>query len=205
MMNSLQSVVIALSTSYALIGALLLIVLAYARLPWTVKALAVVVISAFYIVSFNATRGLLGWASVDSLPPAFKLLQARIVDPHSLEGNPGSIYLWVEALDGDNRPSGIPRAYRLPYSEKLAESIDHAADQIAAGHPQQGGRAADFGTGEGGVIDAAREYILPKAVIETAGGDPSSGIFNAGPQAGDGLSFTPLLPPRMPPKDQQEQ
>ncbi len=204
MMNSLQSVVTALSISYALIGALLLVVLAYARLPWTVKALAVVVLSAFYIVSFNATRGLLGWASADSLPPTFKLLQARIVDPHSLEGDPGSIYLWVEALDGDNRPSGIPRAYRLPYSEKLAERIDHAADQIAAGHPQQGGRAADIGTGEGGLIDAAREYILPKAVIETAGGDPSSGSFNAGPQAGDGLSFTTLQPPRMPPKDDQE-
>ena len=204
MMNGLQSVVIALSISYALIGALLLVVLAYARLNWSVKALAVVVISAFYIVSFNAARGLLGWASVDGLPPAFKLLQARIVDPHSLEGDPGSIYLWVEALDGDNRPSGIPRAYRLPYSEKLAERIDHAADQIAAGHPQQGGRAADLGTGEGGLIDAAREFILPKAVIETAGGEPSAGIFNTGPQAGDGISFTPLLPPRMPPKDQQE-
>jgi hypothetical protein len=205
MMNGLQSVVIALSISYALIGALLLVVLAYARLPWTVKALAVVVISAFYIVSFNATRGLLGWASADSLPPAFKLLQARIVDPHSLEGDPGSIYLWVEALDGDNRPSGVPRAYRLPYSEKLAQRIDHAADQIAAGNPQQGGRAADIGTGEGGLIDGVREYILPKAVIETAGGDSSAGIFNAGPQAGDGISFTPLPPPRMPPKDQQEQ
>ncbi len=204
MMNGLQSVVIALSISYALIGALLLVVLAYARLNWSVKALAVVVISAFYIVSFNAARGLLGWASVDGLPPAFKLLQARIVDPHSLEGDPGSIYLWVEALDGDNRPSGVPRAYRLPYSEKLAERIDHAADQIAAGHPQQGGRAADLGTGEGGLIDAAREYILPKAVIETAGGDSSAGIFTAGPEAGDGISFTPLLPPRMPPKDQQE-
>jgi hypothetical protein len=205
MMNGLQAVVIALSISYALIGALLLVVLAYARLPWTVKALAVGVISAFYIVSFNATRGLLGWASIDGLPPAFKLLQARIVDPHSLEGDPGSIYLWVEALDGDNRPSGIPRAYRLPYSEKLAERIDHAAVQVAAGHAQQGGLAADLGTGEGGFIDTAREFILPKAVIETAGGDPSAGSFEAGAQAGDGLSFTPLLPPRMPPKDQQEQ
>jgi hypothetical protein len=203
MTNNVQSVVVALSISYALIGALLLVVLAYARLPWTVKALAVVVMSGFYIVSFNATRGLLGWASTDGLPPTFKLLQARIVDPHSLQGDPGSIYLWVEALDEDNQPSGVPRAYRLPYSEKLAERIDHAADQIRAGHPQQGGRAADFGTGEGGAIDAAREYILPKAVIETAGGDSSTGLFNAGPQAGDGISFTPLLPPRMPPKDEQ--
>jgi hypothetical protein len=203
MMDTLQSVVVALSVSYALIGALLLVALAYGRLPWKAKALAVVVVSGFYVVSFNATRGMLGWASAESLPRAFKLVYARVVDPHSLEGDAGSIYLWVEALDEDHRPSGVPRAYRLPYSEKLAERIDHAVDQIRRGNPQQGGRAADFGTGTGGLIDAAREYILPKSIIETAGGDPSTGFFNAGPQAGDGISFTPLLPPRMPPKDAQ--
>ena len=203
-MSSLQSVIIALSVAYALIGALLLVVLAYARLPWPAKALAVVVTSAFYIVSFNATRGLLGWASVDRLPASFKLLQARIVEPHSLEGEPGAIYLWVEALGEDNRPSGVPRAFRVPYSDRLAGITQHASDQIAAGHPQQGGRAADFGTGEGGLIDAAREYILPKTILETSGGDPSTGTFQAGPEAGYGLSFTPLLPPRMPPKDAEE-
>ena len=50
-MSSLQSVVLTLSLSYALIGALLLIVLAYARLPWSAKAVAVVVTSAFYIAT----------------------------------------------------------------------------------------------------------------------------------------------------------
>jgi hypothetical protein len=203
MTASLQTVVVTLSVSYALIGALLLLVLVYARLPWPAKAAAVIVTSAFYVVSFVGTRGLLGWASVDRLPPQFKLLQARIVDPHTVEGDPGSVYLWVEALDDDNRPSGAPRAYRLAYSDALAEKTQHASDQIAAGHPQ-GGRAADFGTGEGGIIDAAREYILPKTIIETAGGDPSSGEFKAAQHAGDGVSFTPLLPPRMPPKDEQQ-
>jgi hypothetical protein len=198
----LQSVIVTLSVSYALIGALLLVVLVYARLPWPAKALAVVVTSAFYLVSFVATRSLLGWASVDKLPASFKLLQARIVDPHTVEGDPGSVYLWVEALDEDNRPSGVPRAYRLPYSDALAEKTHTAENQIAAGHPQ-GGRAADFGTGEGGLIDAAREYILPRTVIETSGGDPSTGEFKAAAQGGDGVSFTPLLPPRMPPKDEQ--
>jgi len=200
--NSLQSVIVTLSVSYALIGALLLVVLVYARLPWPAKAVAVVVTSAFYLVSFVATRSLLGWASVDKLPASFKLLQARIVDPHTVEGDPGSVYLWVEALDEDNRPSGVPRAYRLPYSDALAEKTHTAENQIAAGHPQ-GGRAADFGTGEGGLIDAAREYILPRTVIETSGGDPSTGEFKAAAQGGDGVSFTPLLPPRMPPKDEQ--
>jgi hypothetical protein len=200
--SSLQSVIVTLSVGYALIGALLLLVLVYARLPWQAKAMAVVVTSVFYVVCFVGMRGLLGWASVDRLPPSFKLLQARIVDPHTVDGDPGSVYLWVEALDEDNRPSGVPRAYRLPYSDALAEKTQHASDQIAAGHPQ-GGRAADFGTGDGGVIDAAREYILPRTILETSGGDPSTGEFKAAREAGYGVSFTPLLPPRMPPKDEQ--
>ncbi len=201
-MNSLQSIIVTLSVSYALIGALLLVVIVYARLPWPAKAIAVVVTSAFYVVSFVGARSLLGWASVDKLPASFKLLQARIVDPHTVESDPGSVYLWVEALDEDNRPSGVPRAYRLPYSDALAEKTHAAENEIAAGRAQ-GGRAADFGTGEGGLIDAAREYILPKTILQTSGGDPSTGEFKAASQAGDGVSFSPLLPPRMPPKDEQ--
>ena len=203
-MNSLQSVIVTLSIGYALLGALLLLVLVYARLPWPAKAFAVVVTSAFYIVSFSAAQGLLGWATEARLPPRFKLLQARIVDPHTVEGDPGSVYLWVEALDDDNRPSGVPRAFRLPYNDTLAEKTHAAENQIAAGHPQ-GGRAADLGTGEGGLIGAAREYITPNIVLETTGGDPSIGGGLATPQGGEGVSFTPLLPPRMPPKDVQVQ
>jgi hypothetical protein len=131
------------------------------------------------------------------------LLQTRIVEPHSLEGDPGSIYLWVEALDDGNRPSGVPRAYRIPYSDQLADKTDKAQSEIAAGHPQ-GGRAADFGNGEGGLLDQARAYITPNAIIDTSGGDPSTGGASAVPQGGEGISFTPLLPPRMPPKDEQQ-
>src|SRR5665213_2976105 len=167
-MNSLQSVIFALSLSYAMVGALLLSVLVYARLPWPVKALAVVVTSAFYVVSFDGARGLLGWASADRLPASFKLLQTRIVEPHSFEVDPGSIYLWVEALDDTNRPSGVPRAYRIPYSDQLADKTDKAASQIAAGHPM-GGRAADFGNGEGGLIQAVRQYITPSVIMEMSG------------------------------------
>jgi hypothetical protein len=202
-MNGLQSVVLTLSISYALVGALLLVVLVYARLPWPAKALFVVVTSAFYTASFFGTRGLLGWASVDRLPATFKLLQVRIVDPHSVEGDPGSIYLWIEALDEGNRPSGIPRAYRLPYTDSLAEKADKAASEVAAGRPQ-GGRAADFGTGEDSLLEAARQLITPEVILETSGGDPSTGGgLVAAPRAGDAVSFTPLLPPRMPPKDMQ--
>ena len=160
-------------------------------------------LTIFYIASFVAVRGLLGWATVDRLPVAFKLLQARIVEPHSLEGDPGSIYLWVETLDEGNRPSGVPRAYRLPYRDALAEKTDKAISEIAAGRAQ-GGRAADLGSGQGGLMEAVREYITPNTIMETSGGDPSpGGGVMAAPRAGDEVSFTPLLPPRMPPKDVQ--
>jgi hypothetical protein len=203
--NNLQSAVLTLSVAYALIGALLLVILVYARLPWPAKALFVGVTTAFYITGFFGTRGLLGWASADRLPAAFKLLQVRIVEPHSLAGDPGSIYLWVEALDDGNRPSGVPRAYRLPFSGSLAEKTDKAASEIAAGRPQ-GGRAADYGNANGGFFAAARAFITSDEVPEmTAGGEASAG---AGPAArrdgGDGVTFTPLPSPRLPPKGPQE-
>jgi len=46
MMSHLQTVIVTLSVCYALIGALLLLVLVYARLPWQAKAAAVIVTSA---------------------------------------------------------------------------------------------------------------------------------------------------------------
>src|SRR5437764_12539337 len=162
-MTNFDSVVLALTVAYALIGALLLTVLVCARLPWPAKALAIVVTSCFYLVSFVGARGLLGWSSADALPPRFKLLQARIVEPHSLEGEPGAIHLWVEALGDDNRPSGIPRAYRLPYDAKLAEKTEKAIAASAEGRPQ-GGRSADHGTGEGGVAEEEIRLVTPSPI-----------------------------------------
>ncbi|MBV8917574.1 MAG: hypothetical protein JOZ76_05665, partial [Bradyrhizobium sp.] len=125
-MTSLQSVILTLAVSYAVLGALLLLVLVRARLPWPAKAVAVIVTSAFYIASFAGARGLLGWASTEALPKSFKLLQARIVEPHSVEGDSGSVYLWIEALDEDNHPSGVPRAFRLPFTDQLADKTHTA-------------------------------------------------------------------------------
>jgi hypothetical protein len=202
-MTHLESVVLALTMAYALIGALLLTLLIYARLPWPAKAAAILVTSCFYLVSFFGARGLLGWSSRDPLPPRFKLLQARIVEPHSLEGEPGAIHLWVEALGDDNRPSGVPRAYRLPYDARLAEKTEQAIAASAEGKPQ-GGRTADYGTGEGGVAEEATRLVTPSTITTTGGGDPSTGnpldpSFAHGEN--QSISFAPLPPPTMPKKD----
>ncbi len=204
-MTNLASIIIWLSIAYALLGVLLLLICVFARIPWPVKAGAIVLTSAFYVVSFFATRWLLGWSSIDPLPPKFKLLGARIVEPHSLEGDSGAIHLWVEALDDDNFPSGVPRAYRLPYNPRLAEKTEAAIKASAEGKPQ-GGRTADFGSGEGGVSEATAREITPSTITTTGGGDPSSGgpldpAFAHGEN--QTINFSPLAPPRMPAKNAQ--
>jgi hypothetical protein len=202
-MTSLTTEIVALSVAYALLGVLLLTACLFTRLPWPLKAAGIFLTSVFYVVSFYAARGLLGWSSADPLPPRFKLLHARIVDPHSVAGDPGTIHLWIEAIDDDNRPSGVPRAYRLPYNAKLAEKAEAAIKASANGSPQ-GGRTADLGSGEGGEGQITAREVTPSSITTTGGGDPSTG----GPldsgiarEESHSIVFSPLPPPRMPPKD----
>ncbi|MGC2812662.1 MAG: hypothetical protein WA303_20125 [Bradyrhizobium sp.] len=200
-MSSLQSTVLCLSIAYAALGVLLLAACLFTRLPWPVKAGTIVVTSAFYVLSFFATRSLLGWSSDDPLPPKFKLLSARIVEPHTRADDPGSIYLWVEAIDENNFPSNVPRAHRLPYSARLAEKTEAAVRASADGHPQ-GGRTADIGAGDGGAGQATATETTPTSILTLDGGDPATGgALNPGFAHGEGLVFTPLLAPRMPAKE----
>jgi hypothetical protein len=204
-MMNYNEVVLGLAVGYALLGVVLLSILVFARLAWPIKAILIGLTSAFYVVNFFETRALLGWSSIDPLPPRFKLLSARIVEPHSLEGDAGAIHLWVEELDEDNFPSGAPRAYRLPYDAKLAERTEAAIKASADGKPQ-GGRTADFGTGQGGAGQATAREVTPSSITTTGGGDPSAGgpldpILGRDENAS--ILFAPLAPPRMPAKDPQ--
>ncbi len=198
---SLQASIIGLSFGYALLGLLLLLAMVRARLPWPVKAVVVALTSAFYVVVFFRAQGLLGWSAADPLPERFQLLWARSVEPNIALGERGAIHLWVEALDEDNLPSGVPRAYRRPYSTALARKAEQARTEIAGGHPQ-GGRAAQFGTGDG----EAPAGGPPGALIVSgeAGGDPSGGgLLDSAFMRGESqaIEFAPLPVPTLPAKE----
>jgi hypothetical protein len=202
-MTSHDQIVLWLGLGYALLGVVLLAILMFARLDWRLKAGLILLVSAFYIVDFRSARALLGWASPDSLPPHFKLLGARIIEPHSLAGDKGAIFLWVEEVDEDNFPSGDPRLFRLPYNVKLAERAEAAARASAEGAPQ-GGRTADFGAGAGGAAEPTNREVTPSSVTVTSGGDPMSGGPTDPQMSKDqahGVVFSPLPPPRLPPKE----
>src|SRR5581483_10561974 len=119
------------------------------------------------------------------------------VEPDAKIGDAGSIYLWVEALDENNVPSGLPRAYRLPYTRPLSERASHAREQIMQGNPQQG-------SAEDVADNAARTETRVQMKL---GGDPTSGNELIDPDQAKLLKdaqvvqFAPMPLTLLPPKE----
>src|SRR5947209_8097303 len=129
---------LAIAAAYVAMGVLLLLVVLRARLRWRLKAVVIIVTSLFFIEIFFATRGLLGWPAMGQLPARFQLLWVRVVEPDMKISGKGAVYLWVEEIDSNNVPLGLPRSYALPYSRPLADRSTAARDQIMEGNAQLG-------------------------------------------------------------------
>jgi len=187
--------ILTLAIAYVGLGALVLWSLLSARAPALFKGLVVVALSAFYIAAFYGLRALPGYASEQRLPPRFQLLGARVVEPKTIPGDPGSIYMWVEPMDENDVLSGAPRAYRLPYSEKRADNIVNAIKRSNEGHPQEGRTGA-------GKEDA--DWLGPNAGLTVQDGMSLNGKQPTNDALhDDGVEFTPMLAPRLPAKDDQ--
>src|SRR5262249_3916929 len=169
----MTATVLAISAAYVVIAVLLLSLGLAARFAWWVKAAAIVVTSAFFVEAFFASKDLRGWPRSGQLPNRFQLLWVRVVEPDRLSANPGAIYLWIEEVDDNNVPDGVPRSYRLPYSRPLADRSSKARDEIMAGKPQQG-LAEDLAGS-----DKDKEA---KADLEHAGSRPESGLTPIAPE-----------------------
>jgi hypothetical protein len=126
--------------AYVILAVLLLSLNIAPRWAWWVKGTAIIVTSAFFVISYYSMIDLMGWPVKARMPEKFQLLWAKVNEPDKLLNTPGAIYMWVEALDKDNIPTGLPRAYRLPYTQPLETGIENALDMIAAGQ-EVGGTA----------------------------------------------------------------
>jgi hypothetical protein len=126
--------------AYVILAVLLLSLNITPRWAWWVKATAIIITSAFFVISYYSMIDLMGWPVKDRLPAKFQLLWAKVNEPDKLLNQPGAIFMWVEALDKNNVPNGIPRAYRLPYTQPLETGIQNALDMITNGQ-EVGGTA----------------------------------------------------------------
>jgi hypothetical protein len=192
----MTTTLLAVSAAYVLIAVLLLSAGLTARYAWWVKASAIVVTSLFFVEAFFASKGLLGWPGGGPLPARFQLLWTRVVEPDQKLGERGAIYLWLEEMDANNVPTGLPRAYRLPYSVKLADRTLKARDEIMAGHPQEG-LADELSDNESGSSQAQRSNLEPDGGASSSGGKVElQEALEQIPRVDFRAMPMPLLPPK---------
>jgi hypothetical protein len=107
------------------------------RWSWMVKASAIVIVSALYLVTYYSIPPLLGWPTEQRLPKRFHLLAVDVQEPDKASGRSGHIFLWARDLiqDGD---STEPRAYRLAYAAALGKTVQDAGEKVRKGMSQIG-------------------------------------------------------------------
>lgn len=192
----MTSTLLAISAAYVVVCLLLTLGLS-SRFAWWVKATVIVVTSLFFVEVFFATKGLLGWPRAGQLPARFQLLWVRVVEPDLKNANPGAIYLWIEEVDENNVPDGVPRSYRLPYSRPLADRTAKARDEIMNGKPQQG-LADDLG-GTEKQQEAKSDDERPGSRVDPGLTTVDQDQFRLLQQA-QRLEFSPMPVPTLPPK-----
>ena len=118
--------------SNVLLLALLLLILLFSRLHWILRLFLVLIVSGSYWLTYQGWDRARGWPSSNPLPEKFLLHGAVIEEPNQAQGLDGTIFVWATDLDS-HQPAEQPRAYILPYSEKL-----HGAAQEALRHMRNG-------------------------------------------------------------------
>lgn len=126
-----------LVAAYVLIALLLIGVNLYSSFSWRAKVLLVVLVSAFYVVTYYSFPPLMGWPTSAELPKRFNLVAIYVEEPDKTTGDPGEIYLWLTDLEkGPARNE--PRAYRVPFDGELHAKVVEAGTKMRKGLPQLG-------------------------------------------------------------------
>ena len=107
----MNETVIGLIIGYAVLGALLLVLCLQTRYSIWLKTLAIIAVSAFNYVTYDAMRTALGWPTEAAVPERFMLLASWVTEPDKKSGDKGSIDLWAVELTEEG-PSASPRWWR---------------------------------------------------------------------------------------------
>ena len=152
-----------LSGAYALVAALLVLLLLATRLPFFLKGLATVATCGMILWTYQAIGELRGLPT-DSEPPAhFKLHWARVVEPNPLMKEKGHVFMCR---------AGMPRAYALAYDPDLVKKVGVAMGKIKEGEEVSGT-----------ITDEPAEEISETA--EALAQEVKEGTRRAGPNSGE--------------------
>jgi hypothetical protein len=133
----MNEVLIMLGLAYAFLAALLLLVLVYGRLQWTLKLGLIVISGVFYWFSYQGWQDSQGWPTQADLPKRFLFHAVVVEEPNKKEGIEGRLFVWGSDLSS-GKPSDTPRAYVLPYGKDLHIKLDAAQREMRNGNLQLG-------------------------------------------------------------------
>lgn len=162
--------ILATVSAYILIAVLLLSLNLTSSWRWWIKGGTIVVTGIFFAGTFLAIVSLLGWASGARVPDRFTLVSTLVVEPNNFTGEEGAVYLWLSDIDDNNVTSNQPRAYRLEYTEPLADAAEGAQELLDQGEEVEGN------------VEEAED---PNSVAEAEGGEAGAG-------AGEGETYYPV-------------
>lgn len=128
-----MTALLGLAAGYILLGILLLSLNLRSAWRWKVKAAAILITGAFFILTFVALQAMLGWPTEAEPPAHFQLHAALVHEPERRARNQGRIYLWLSPKSEDGATDGPPRAYALPYSRALHEMVARARARLEEG------------------------------------------------------------------------
>jgi hypothetical protein len=179
----MDAVVLSLTILLIFMTVILLLGVVYSRVHWSVKAGIIALTLVTTVIGYKTFVDARGYAvSMNRAPAQFQLLQFVIRE--AIGGDPGSIHLWIRALE-----ESVPRAIRIPYSRENHEILNEARAQLEQGR--------EVFMGVGGDTEG------PPASSEGADGvaGQEGGGGTGGPQINDRMDF--IRPPdTIPPKPQ---
>ena len=131
--------IIGLSSSFLLLVALILwlIIISKGKF-WIIKSIVITIATLFSIVVLLSLKDFIGWPSKSVLPQEFQLHWAIIDEPSKVKNTEGAIYMWVTALDKENKTKDLPRAYKIDYTRKNHEEIMKGLISLSDGIQQKG-------------------------------------------------------------------
>ncbi|MGZ9809330.1 hypothetical protein ACXN5S_02600 [Pseudoroseicyclus sp. H15] len=191
----MTTLILGLSASYALLAGLLAWLVIASRAHLLIKLAVTIAVVIAAPLTYRGIGELRGLPSDAEPPPSFQLFWAKVDEPNPLTDDPGSVFLWIQKLDEDNFPTGLPRAYQLPYEEDLVRKVEVALGRISDGE-EVGGVIEDEASGE-----TAEELAEEEAEEAADDGPDSSMIGDRGFQLDPGdLVFGERPAPRTPEK-----
>ena len=133
----MDATVVLLIIGYVVLGYLLLLFNLRTGFPWFLKAVMVLIVTFFYVFTYNSYKSLLGWPTKDFLPERFRLIAAQIYEPNVILNSEGSIYVWITDMN-DQSGLSTPRSFQITYNKETHEKLSKALVNIKNGIPQMG-------------------------------------------------------------------